>query len=419
MAKALILKLAFCMIFALQLCTAARNCYKKGGRPSQCITPFVNAAFLKDISANNTCGLNGPKHYCVRSMRSKAVCKVCDARKTELAHPATNINDLKKYGNPTWWQSETLLDNKQPVRIVLDLGKAFEVTYVRITFQSPRPYSFAIYKKISTVKDAKWIPFQYYSQDCKKQYGVHSNQMGQMAPKDNQKLAFCSDRNSGFLPFKGAKITFSPLRGRPDMYRFDKSPGLQEWVTVASLRIDLDRLNTFGDEVLGDPNVLRSYYYSISDVVVAGRCKCNGHASECIEAVTNGVEKRFQCKCEHNTDGEDCQRCLPLYNDTPWKRATRSSGNPCSPCKCNGLADSCVFDQKLYRATGRGGRCVDCKNNTEGVNCERCKIRHYRKFANEACKPCNCNPLGSKRLQCNADGQCTCKPGVLGEKCEK
>ena len=101
---------------------------------------------------------------------------------------------------------------------------------------------------------------------------------------------------------------------------------------MASLRIDLDRLNTFGDEVFGDPAVLRSYYFSISNVAVGGRCKCNGHASKCIEGVTSGGKKRPQCKCEHNTDGEDCQKCLPLYNDTPWKRATRRSGNACS-CK--------------------------------------------------------------------------------------
>ena len=88
-------------------------------------------------------------------------------------------------------------------------------------------------------------------------------------------------------------------------------------------------------------------------------------------------------------------------------------------CNCNGLADSCLFDQQLYRSTGRGGRCVACKNNTDGANCERCKIHHYRKFFNEACKPCKCNPIGSRRPQCNSDGQCSCQPGVYGQKCDK
>ena len=74
--------------------------------------------------------------------------------------------------------------------------------------------------------------------------------------------------------------------------------------------------------------MLRSYYFAISNLVVGGRCKCNGHASECLYL---GKEKaRLKCKCDHNTDGDDCEKCLPLYNDTPWKRATRYSANPCS-----------------------------------------------------------------------------------------
>ena len=114
-------------------------------------------------------------------------------------------------------------------------------------------------------------------------------------------------------------------------------------MTVAALRIDLDRMNTFGDEVFGDPEVLRSYYFAISNLVVRGRCKCNGHASECIETVTNDGKSKLKCKCEHNTDGDDCQKCLPLFNDTPWKRATRFSANPCSRKLLFCIFNSCSF----------------------------------------------------------------------------
>ena len=34
------------------------------------------------------------------------------------------------------------------------------------------------------------------------------------------------------------------------------------------------------------------------------------------------------------------------------------------------------------------------------------------------CEPCNCDPTGSKSLQCTPDGQCDCKPGVTGPKCD-
>ena len=40
---------------------------------------------------------------------------------------------------------------------------------------------------------------------------------------------------------------------------------------ATDIRIVLNRINTFRDEVFGDPNVLRSYFYAISDLAVGGR----------------------------------------------------------------------------------------------------------------------------------------------------
>ena len=55
------------------------------------------------------------------------------------------------------------------------------------------------------------------------------------------------------------------------MYNFEFSPELQNWVSATDIRISLQRLNTFGDEVFGDPKVLKSYYYAITDLTVGGR----------------------------------------------------------------------------------------------------------------------------------------------------
>lgn len=48
-------------------------------------------------------------------------------------------------------------------------------------------------------------------------------------------------------------------------------PTPQEWVTATDIRVTLDRLNTFGDEVFWDPQVLKSYYYAIIDFAVGAR----------------------------------------------------------------------------------------------------------------------------------------------------
>ena len=92
-----------------------------------------------------------------------------------------------------------------------------------------------------------------------------------------------------------------------------------------------------------------------------------------------------------------------------------------SECNCNELADECVFDQQLWVDSNfrSGGRCINCKNNTDGRNCERCKRYHYRSNKAEACKPCGCNQIGSRSVSCNDKGECLCHRGVAGVKCDK
>ena len=45
----------------------------------------------------------------------------------------------------------------------------------------------------------------------------------------------------------------------------------QEWVTATEIKIVLSRLNSFGDEVFGDPSVLKSYFYAITDFAIGGK----------------------------------------------------------------------------------------------------------------------------------------------------
>uniref|UniRef100_A0A6Q2Z0Q9 Laminin subunit gamma-1 n=1 Tax=Esox lucius TaxID=8010 RepID=A0A6Q2Z0Q9_ESOLU len=272
----------------------------------------------------------------------------------------------------------------------MKLSKSFDITYVRLKFHTSRPESFAIYKR--TREDGPWTPYQYYSGSCEKTY--QKTNRGFIRTGEDEQQALCTD----------------------DAYNFDNSPVLQEWVTATDIKVTLNRLNTFGDEVFNDPKVLKSYYYAISDFAVGGRCKCNGHASECVK--NPGFSKPV-CNCKHNTEGDDCNLCKPFYNDRPWRRATAENPNECLPCNCNGKSSECYFDPELYRATGHGGHCRFCADNTGGPNCERCLANYYRDGSGNRCLPCNCNPVGSLATQCDNTGRCSCKPGVTGDKCDR
>jgi len=94
-------------------------------------------------------------------------------------------------------------------------------------------------------------------------------------------------------------------------------------------------------------------YYALSDFAVGGRCKCNGHAAHCGSVATlpggggAGSRRRsgrtrqsrhrsgpeggqlLACQCRHNTAGVDCERCKPFHYDRPWARATEQDANEC------------------------------------------------------------------------------------------
>lgn len=328
------------------------SCYDpKTGIARKCMPDFINAAFGLKITVSNTCGVRSITEYCVQTnaygsklsgqsnsetsdsssndflSRVNSRCQKCDAADPRFAHPADYLNDYNNPENLTWWQSETMLEGIQSpnsVNLTLNLGKSFEINYIQLKFHSPRPESFAIYKR--TVDNGPWVPYQFYSASCQETYGLEPNEIVQ---SDNEAVALCTDEFSDIAPLTGTSVVFGTLEDRPSAYDFENSDQLKEWVTATEIRISLDRLNTFGDEVFNDPQVLKSYYYAISDVAVGGWCKCNGHARRCIVEQQEDFEDRLTCKCEHFTDGVDCEKCLPFYNDRPWAPASDQDANEC------------------------------------------------------------------------------------------
>ena len=101
-------------------------------------------------------------------------------------------------------------------------GKSFEITYVRLKFQSSRPESFSIYKRTSD--QGPWIPYQYYSATCHQTYR-RSNR--EVITFNDETKALCTDEFSDISPLTGGSVAFSTLEGRPSAYDFENSPVLQ------------------------------------------------------------------------------------------------------------------------------------------------------------------------------------------------
>ncbi|XP_038013501.1 netrin-1-like [Motacilla alba alba] len=267
-------------------------CYDEHGLPRRCIPDFVNSAFGKEVKVSSTCG-KPPSRYCVVTEKGEEqvrTCHLCNASDPKRAHPPSFLTDLNNPHNLTCWQSDSYVQYPHNVTLTLSLGKKFEVTYVSLQFCSPRPESMAIHKSMDYGKT--WVPFQFYSTQCRKMYNKPSRAA---ITKQNEQEAVCTDSHTDVRPLSGGLIAFSTLDGRPTAHDFDNSPVLQDWVTATDIRVTFSRLHTFSDESEDDSELARdSYFYAAGDGGAeqrAGYSEEFGRADERCPAAPAGPER--------------------------------------------------------------------------------------------------------------------------------
>lgn len=415
-------------------------CYDED-RPRRCIPDFVNAAFGASVEASSTCGTGGPTRYCDVTDKPGGAngigeCHVCDDSTPRRRFPASYLTDLNNPNNVTCWRSEPLVSSQSfsappdNVTLTLSLGKKYELTYVSLQFcpRAAKPDSIAIYKSMDYGKT--WQPFQFYSSQCRRVYGRPNRAT---ITKANEQEARCTDSHrytggDGLGPV--GRIAFSTLEGRPSAADFDNSPVLQDWVTATDIRVVFNRLHMpqqppdqsltgedhhvaaigleeltkrerereerlksqknlllHAQEPRADPTALPSVHQVIApqemqsnDALVDGAVRDMGFVGPVTISSTTttlasgggamvvagnagmgpatatmahhyavsdfavggrckcnghaarcipGKDGEVVCECRHNTAGRDCERCRPFHFDRPWARATARDANEC------------------------------------------------------------------------------------------
>uniref|UniRef100_A0A8C4MNA2 Laminin subunit alpha-1 n=1 Tax=Equus asinus asinus TaxID=83772 RepID=A0A8C4MNA2_EQUAS len=420
----------------------------RGEQRESLFPAILNLASNAHISTNATCGEQGPEMFCklVEHVPGRPVrnpqCRICDGSSgnPKERHPISNAID----GTNNWWQSPSIQNGREYhwVTITLDLRQVFQVAYVIIkAANAPRPGNWILER---SVDGTKFSPWQYYAvsdTECLTRYNITPRRGPPTYRADDEVI--CTSYYSRLVPLEHGEIHTSLINGRPSAD--DLSPELLEFTSAQYIRLRLQRIRTLNADLMTlsrrdpkdlDPIVTRRYYYSIKDISVGGMCICYGHASSC-----PWDETKLQCQCEHNTCGESCSTCCPGYHQQPWRPGTVSSGNTCEECNCHNKAKDCYYDESVanqkrsLNTAGQfkgGGVCINCLQNTMGINCETCIDGYYRPhkvspYEDDPCHPCDCDPLGSLSSVCIKDdlhsdlhkGQCPCKEGYTGEKCDR
>uniref|UniRef100_A0A3P9PR04 Netrin G2 n=1 Tax=Poecilia reticulata TaxID=8081 RepID=A0A3P9PR04_POERE len=372
-----------------------------------------------------TCG-NPPERFC--TLENPYLCSdECDASSPDLSHPPQLMGDRERGGLITYWQTITWSRYPEPLlaNITLSWNKSLEVVDdIIITFEYGRPTSMVLEKSMD--KGATWQPYQFYADDCLEAFGMSPKQVSDLAPT-NLTRVICTEKYSRWVGAKEEKNVVFEVRARFGVFagpklinmdalyvRMETMKGLRDFFTFSNLRLRLLRPALGGTYVQRD-NLLK-YFYAVSNIDVPARCRCNLHASRCVLR-----DATLQCECEHNTGGQDCQRCRGGFRSRSWRPGSylplpRGAAN--TYCECNGHSNRCSYIDFINVVT-----CVSCKHNTRGQSCQYCRLGYYRNASlplddDNICADCDCDPDGSASPHCSDSGLCRCKAGATGRRCD-
>ncbi|NWS77066.1 LAMB3 protein, partial [Crotophaga sulcirostris] len=399
-------------------------------------------------------------------------CCRCDSRLPHAYNGHRVENVLSSAGHSRWWQSQNGIKH---VSLQLDLDQTFQLSSILLHFRSPLPAAMLIER--STDFGETWEVYQYLASDCSTAFpGVprgspenwqdarcqalqgHLLHGGKVKFSIQDLASTITTSHSQAVDklgqFTNLRINFTEL---PHIARQGyHSPST--FYAVTEMRV-LGSCFCHGHAdhcaPSDHPNAVRSKVLSLQQVQgrcvcqhnTAGpncdrcaalynarpwapaedndphecqRCNCNGHSASChfdpeLYRASGGVSGGVCDDCQHNTEGNNCERCKTNYFRN--QRQDLTHPETCLPCECDpdGTVPGSICDPLT-------GRCV-CKENVQGDRCHLCKPG-FAQLANAnplGCHRCSCNVLGTRQdMPCDDEtGRCFCLPNVVGNDCDQ
>ncbi|KFP05429.1 Netrin-1, partial [Calypte anna] len=345
----------------------------------------------------------------------------CNASDPKRAHPPSFLTDLNNPHNLTCWQSDSYVQYPHNVTLTLSLGKKFEVTYVSLQFCSPRPESMAIHKSMDYGKT--WVPFQFYSTQCRKMYNKPSRAA---ITKQNEQEAVCTDSHTDVRPLSGGRAS-SLLQGSYRARSGGFAPGWGRWLPASSLAVLEKRVISIKPTLLGAVwSPLAVAQEGVDDgkaavYVALGKNQCSGvwKSSVQVEGGDGAKARLTEPKKAKKSPGRGGCHSLAAHRESKCRTwgLPQLSHSPSS--LLGGFLSQGMHSLLLWMRTGMsllGSSLQHCHYCKEGFYRDLSKPISHRK----ACKECDCHPVGAAGQTCNqTTGQCPCKDGVTGITCNR
>ncbi|XP_064894739.1 laminin subunit beta-3 isoform X4 [Columba livia] len=459
----------FVLLAAPQLLAAQPGCSH-----GACYPPTADLLLGRahSLRASSTCGLTKPETYCTPHGEWSMRCCRCDSRlpHTHNGHRVENV--LSSAGHVRWWQSQNGIER---VSLQLDLDQTFQLSSILLHFRSPLPAAMLIER--STDFGKTWQVYQYLASDCAaafpsvprgspeswqdarcqalQGYTLHGGKVKFSVQDLASTITTSYSQTVDKLgQFTNLRINFTEL---PHIARQGyHSPST--FYAVTEMRVvgscfchgHADHCAPSGDLHTAEgttSSVQQVHGHCVCQHNTAGpncdrcaalyndrpwapaedddphecqRCNCNGHSASChfdpeLYRASGGASGGVCDSCQHNTEGNNCERCKTNYFRNPRQDLTHPEA--CLPCECDpdGTVPGSVCDALT-------GRCV-CKENVQGDRCHLCKPG-FAQLANAnpmGCRRCTCNVLGTQQnVPCDDEtGRCACLPNVVGNDCDQ
>ncbi|NXG63298.1 LAMB3 protein, partial [Hemiprocne comata] len=422
------------------------------------------------LRASSTCGLTKPETYCTPHREWSMKCCRCDSRLPHVYNGHRVENVLSSAGHSRWWQSQNGIEH---VSLQLDLDQTFQLSSILLHFRSPLPAAMLLER--STDFGKTWQVYQYLASDCAAAFphvpwGSPESwqdprcQALQESPVHSGTVKFSIQDLASTITtsysqtvdklgqFTNLRINFTELlhiprqgyhspstfyavtemrvlgscfcHGHAD--RCASSGDLHGVVTLSLQQVPghcLCQHNTAGPHCGHCAALYNDWPWAPAEDNDPHECQrgnCNGHSASChfdpeLYRASGGVSGGVCDDCQHNTEGNHCERCKTNYFRNQQQDVTHPEA--CLPCECDpdGTVPGSVCDPLT-------GRCV-CKDNVQGDRCHLCKPG-FSQLTNAnplGCRRCTCNVLGTRQdMPCDDEtGRCFCLPNVVGNDCDR